>query len=198
MCLFRMVWVCKKKRQERTLYAIAYQTGLVLGVEEPIVERFPDNPIVSIVAYIGTSQLAPGRIKMVGDESLVVGNYLPSPVNANKQIDEFVELLRKGGCTVQRVDDVERVRWQKLFWNGAFSPVCAISRMNTTEILASEQAMTTVKKLMSEVIQAANAMGYEYNIEEQMAAMIERTRATAMDYKVSREPRQEIGSSCSL
>lgn len=193
-----MVWVCKKKRQERTLYAIAYQTGLVLGVEEPIVERFPDNPIVSIVAYIGTSQLAPGRIKMVGDESLVVGNYLPSPVDANKQIDEFVELLRKGGCTVQRVDDVERVRWQKLFWNGAFSPVCAISRMNTTEILASEQAMTTVKKLMSEVIQAANAMGYEYNIEEQMAAMIERTRATAMDYKVSREPRQEIGSSCSL
>ncbi|KAI9274471.1 ketopantoate reductase PanE/ApbA-domain-containing protein [Phascolomyces articulosus] len=162
---------------------VLIQNGL--GVEDPIVERFPDNPIVSIVAYIGTSQIAPGHIKMVGDESLIVGNYLSSPVNADPQIDSFVDLLNKGGCTVNRVNDIDQVRWQKLFWNGTFSAVCTVARMNTTEVLNCPEAMTTVKKLMREFIESANAMGYEYNAEEQIEIMLERTRVTAMDYKPS-------------
>ncbi|KAI9319085.1 2-dehydropantoate 2-reductase [Dichotomocladium elegans] len=162
---------------------VLIQNGL--GVEEPIVERFPDTPIISVVAYIGTSQVSSGEIVMVGDESLMVGNYKPSPVNADVQIDRFADLLRKGGCTVHRVDDVEKVRWQKLFWNGAFSPVCALSRMNTTEILNHKPAMTTVKNLIAELTTAASAAGYKYNVDEQVAAMLEKTRSTAMDYKAS-------------
>ncbi|KAG2223152.1 hypothetical protein INT45_005708, partial [Circinella minor] len=162
---------------------VLIQNGL--GVEDPIIERFPDNPIVSIVAYIGTSQTSPGHIKMVGDESLIAGNYLASPVNAEQHLDSFVDLLRKGGCTVSTVKDIEQVRWQKLFWNATFSPVCTVARMNTTEVLNCPEAMTTVKKLMHEMIEAANAVGYEYNAEEQIETMLERTRATAMDYKPS-------------
>lgn len=86
-----------------------------LGVEEPIVERFPDNPIISIVAYIGTSQVEPGKIHMVGHETLVAGNYLPA-VASDAAIDDFTDLLKQGGCNVSRVPDVELVRWQKLFW----------------------------------------------------------------------------------
>ncbi|CDH51152.1 2-dehydropantoate 2-reductase [Lichtheimia corymbifera JMRC:FSU:9682] len=162
---------------------VLIQNGL--GVEEPIVERFPDTPIVSVVAYIGTSQTSLGKIQMVGGETLVVGNYKPSPVDANSKIDSFVKLLEKGGCTVNRVDDVERVRWQKLFWNGTFSPVCAISRMDTTEILNCQPAMDTVKGLMSELVEVAKAAGYDFDSEEQVKTMMERTRATAMDYKPS-------------
>lgn len=87
-----------------------------LGVEEPITEKFPNNPIVSIVAYIGTSQTEPGKISMVGRESLIVGKYLAAKVDSDKQREHFIELLKKGDCDVQIVDDVERVRWQKLFW----------------------------------------------------------------------------------
>lgn len=69
--------------------------------------------------------------------------------------------------------------------NGSFSPVCAISRMNTTEILNNPQAMVTVKKLMNELIESANAMGYDFDAEAQMQTMIQRTQETAMDYKPS-------------
>lgn len=93
---------------------VLIQNGL--GVEDPITERFPDNPIVSVVAYIGTSQLSPGKISMVGHESLVIGKYFGAKVDSDKQRAEFIELLKKGGVDVQVVDDVERVRWQKLFW----------------------------------------------------------------------------------
>lgn len=93
---------------------VLIQNGL--GVEEPITAKFPNNPIVSIVAYIGTSQTEPGKISMVGRESLVVGKYIAAKRDSDKQRAEFIELLKKGDVEVQVVDDVERVRWQKLFW----------------------------------------------------------------------------------
>ncbi|SAL97004.1 hypothetical protein [Absidia glauca] len=127
---------------------VLIQNGL--GVEEPIVENFPNNPIVSIVAYIGTSQVSPGHISMVGSENLVVGNYLPSKIENTEQKKIFIDLLEKGDVHTTPVDDVERVRWQKLFWNASFSPVCAITGMNTSEVLANEQALASVRnKLLS-------------------------------------------------
>ncbi|KAI8972648.1 2-dehydropantoate 2-reductase [Pilobolus umbonatus] len=171
---------------------VIIQNGL--GVEEPITTRFPHNPIVSIVAYIGTSQTEPGKILMVGRESLIVGKYLDSKVNSDKQQAEFIDLLKKGNVDVQEVDDVERVRWQKLFWNAAFSPVCAITGMNTSELLRNEKAMTTVKSVMSEVIHAANAAGYKFNEKEQINHMIEKTEATALNYKPSMQLDKERGS----
>jgi 2-dehydropantoate 2-reductase len=53
---------------------------------------------------------------MVGRESLVVGKYIAAKRDSDKQRAEFIELLKKGDVEVQVVDDVERVRWQKLFW----------------------------------------------------------------------------------
>lgn len=171
---------------------VLIQNGL--GVEEPITERFPDNPIVSIVAYIGTSQMEPGKIKMVGKESLVVGKYLGAKRDSDKQRAEFIELLKKGDCDVQIVEDVEKVRWQKLFWNAAFSPVCAMTGMNTTELLANQEAMSVVKKVMGEVIDASIANGYQFNHDEQMHAMISRTEATATNYKPSMQLDKERNS----
>lgn len=85
-------------------------------MEEPINDRFPNNPIISIVAYIGTSQNDPGKITMVGRESLLIGKYLSAKTDSDKQRGEFIELLKKGDVDVQVVEDVEHVRWQKLFW----------------------------------------------------------------------------------
>ncbi|KAI9033942.1 ketopantoate reductase PanE/ApbA-domain-containing protein [Phycomyces nitens] len=170
---------------------VLIQNGL--GVEEPITEAFPENPIVSIVAYIGTSQISPGQILMVGGESLIVGDYKAAPVDSTAQREKFADLLEKGGVTVQKVDDVERVRWQKIFWNASFSPVCAITHMTTSDVLRNKEAMKSVKNLMSEVIQTANAMGYDFNEQEQMAAMIEKTEATALNYKPSMQLDLERG-----
>jgi 2-dehydropantoate 2-reductase len=57
--------------------------------------------------------------------------------------------------------------------------------MNTSEVLRNEDAMATVKHVMSEVIQASNAYDHDFDLEEQMDAMISRTEATAINYKPS-------------
>ncbi|KAI9359757.1 2-dehydropantoate 2-reductase [Pilaira anomala] len=171
---------------------VLIQNGL--GVEEPITDRFPNNPIVSIVAYIGTSQNEPGKVTMVGRESLVIGKYHGAKTNSDEQRQKFADLLIKGDVDVQFVDDVERVRWQKLFWNAAFSPVCAMTGMNTTEVLENEDAMKAVKEVMHDVIDAANANGYKFDHKEQMDNMIARTEATARNYKPSMQLDKERGS----
>lgn len=101
--------------------AVTENTTLVLiqnglGVEEPMVAKFPNNPLISIVAYISTSQHEPGTITMLAKESLIVGKYLKSKCSSDKQQSLFVEHLKKGGVQVDVVEDVEQVRWQKLIW----------------------------------------------------------------------------------
>ncbi|KAI8990765.1 2-dehydropantoate 2-reductase [Mycotypha africana] len=162
---------------------VLIQNGL--GVEEPITERFPNNPIVSIVAYIGTSQVEPGKIVMSGRESLLIGKYLAAKRNSDKEREFLIDLFKRGDVDVQVVDDVERVRWQKLFWNAVFSPICTLTGMNTSQLIKNQEAMSTAKNLMSEVIDAAIANGYDFNHEEQMQMMISRTEATATNYKPS-------------
>ncbi|KAI8370341.1 2-dehydropantoate 2-reductase [Radiomyces spectabilis] len=175
-----------------TTTIVLLQNGL--GIEEPITTAFPKNPIVSIVAYIGTSQVEPGVIRMGGGESLVIGRYNAAPVDSEQQREKFIGLLEKGNVEVQKVDDVERVRWQKLFWNASFSPVCAITGMNTSELLRNENAVATVKNLISDVVRAACAMGYDFDVAEQTQIMLERTEKTAQNYKPSMQLDLERGS----
>ncbi|CAO3700803.1 unnamed protein product [Rhizopus stolonifer] len=169
-------------KDEKTTIVLI-QNGL--GIEEPIVEQFPNNPLISIVAYIGVSQHEPGKITMIGGESLVVGKYLKAQCNSDEQRSKFVEYLNKGGVDVQVVEDIEKIRWQKLFWNATFSPVCTLTGMNTTELLSNEEATKAVKDLMHEVIMVAGAEGYDYDEEQQVKEMLARTEETALNYKPS-------------
>lgn len=57
--------------------------------------------------------------------------------------------------------------------------------MNTTEVLDNKEALASVRNVMREVIMSANAMGYDFDVEEQMHIMVSRTKATALDYSPS-------------
>ncbi|EIE92322.1 hypothetical protein RO3G_17193 [Rhizopus delemar RA 99-880] len=164
-----------------------------LDVEKPIFDRFPDNPIISIVAYISVSQNELGKITMQGKESLLVGKYSKSKAES-KDILKFIEHLRKGGVSVEVTDDIEKVRWQKLFWNASFSSVCTMTGMTTTEVLANKEASELVKSIMHDVITVANAEGYDFNHKEQIEAFMARTQASTKHYKPSMQLDKERGN----
>ncbi|KAI8145017.1 2-dehydropantoate 2-reductase [Fennellomyces sp. T-0311] len=155
------------------------------GIELPVIEKFPKNPLISIVAYIGTSQVGPGKIKMKVVERLQVGTHKRS-IDSTESCDKFKALLEKGDVNVESVDDIEKVRWEKLFWNGSFSPVCAVLGMNTTEVLENEMAVDLVRRLMQEIMATASkALGEEYDIEQHSKLLIETTVHGAPNYKPS-------------
>ncbi|KAI9277061.1 ketopantoate reductase PanE/ApbA-domain-containing protein [Phascolomyces articulosus] len=156
-------------------------------IEPPIVERFPKNPLISIVAYIGTSQVAAGKIKMKAIERLQVGTH-PASVDSTVSCEKFKELLTKGGVLVEPVDNIVQVRFEKLFWNGSFSPVCAVLGLNTTEVIENEMAVNLVKRLMREIMAAAEKeLGISYVAEanDRIDGLIEGTAQGAAHYKPS-------------
>ena len=91
---------------------VLIQNGI--GIEEPLTLAFPNNPLISIVAYIATSQVSPGVIKMMGDENLVMAEYPQSTENGKEQAEKLLELFTKGDVSIKMVPDIERPRWQKL------------------------------------------------------------------------------------
>ncbi|CAO3667441.1 unnamed protein product [Rhizopus stolonifer] len=178
------------KNEHTTIVLI--QNGL--GIEDPFVERFPNNPMISIVAFIGASQHQPGRITMTGDESLVVGKYSKAKKNSFEQQSKFVEYLKMGDVNVQVVDDIEQVRWQKLLWTACFSPICTLTGMNTTQVLENEEAIRTVRRLMHDVIVAAGADGYHFDEKKQIENMFAKTKETSQNYKPSMQLDKERGN----
>jgi 2-dehydropantoate 2-reductase len=91
---------------------VLIQNGI--GIEEPMAKIFPNNPLISVVAYIATSQISPGVIKMMGDENLVMAEYPVPTENGKQQAVKLLDLFKKGDVSIQMVPDIELPRWQKL------------------------------------------------------------------------------------
>ncbi|KAI8889188.1 2-dehydropantoate 2-reductase [Backusella circina FSU 941] len=152
---------------------VLIQNGL--GVEESIVERFPDNPLVSFVAYIGASQFAPGKIKTIGGEHLVTGQYKGSKVDSRMQTAALVDLLRTADVSVDIVEDVEYVRWKKIFWNLPFNCLCSITGMGVQDLLNTENGIPTIRLLLGDVLKTAISCGYDFDAEGEINHTINRT-----------------------
>ncbi|KAI7850165.1 2-dehydropantoate 2-reductase [Circinella umbellata] len=173
------------------------ETGIVLiqnglGVEEPIVKQFPNNPLVSIVAYIATLQEGPGKTRHLGGESLCMGVL---DENSRSKAIVFMDRLKQGNVNVGWSDNIEQTRWEKVFWNGGFGSVCAILQLDTTEVTRNPKARDMVKKIMIELMKAAElATGVEYKPEARSEAMIENTAQGHNHYKPSMQLDMERGN----
>lgn len=70
-----------------------------------------------MVAYIGTSQNEPGLIQMTATvESLAIGYYALSKIDAKATTDRFIQLLQAGDVNANFEDNMADVRWRKVFW----------------------------------------------------------------------------------
>ena len=64
--------------------------------------------------------------------------------------------------------------------------MCAILGLNTTEVIENEMAVDLVRRLMREIMTAAQkALGIEYEIEARIQTLIETTVHGAPNYKPS-------------
>ncbi|CAO3568445.1 unnamed protein product [Mortierella alpina] len=140
---------------------VLIQNGI--GIEDPIKKRFPSNPILSSVSYIGATQTAAGVVFHSGmTQRLVVGLFEPiEGVDTALALDTFYKICADGGIDVLKVDDIQNYRWQKLVWNGAMNPVCILSDLWTvSNVLSDAKYKAMVSTTMSEIASLAEALGY--------------------------------------
>ena len=153
---------------------LTLQNGL--GNEEALESLFPRNPILGGLCFVCVNRIAPGVIRHIAHGRILLGAWNPS---AHPLAPVITGAFRQGGIPCDISDDILDAHWRKLVWNIPFNGLSVASAagrtalesgaldpqtpllpcLSTDRLLADPQWMTWIRRLMAEVIAAANAQG---------------------------------------
>lgn len=141
---------------------VLIQNGV--GIEEEYASRFPENPLLSCVVYLPTTQIKPGYIEMGNLEMLEVGPY-PASAHSDEKVkasaDQLIALLQSAGGNAHYFQDIQEKRWNKLLLNAPWNPMCALTlSRDAAFLLSSPESEGVVNEVMKEVMAISKALGY--------------------------------------
>ncbi|PCM44395.1 ketopantoate reductase family protein [Marinobacter sp. ANT_B65] len=129
-----------------------------LDIEKEMADAYPDNPLLSCLAFIAASRTESGVIEHKAYGKLVMGRY-PEGVDENCQT--LSQLFTEGGIRVDLTERVVGERWRKCLWNTPFNPLSVIANgADTRSILDTEGGEELIRAMMREVMDVAAAEGY--------------------------------------
>jgi 2-dehydropantoate 2-reductase len=175
--------------------AVGPRTVIVLiqngvDIEPPIAEAFPDNELLSSLAFVAVGRGAPGQVNHLSLGSLILGRY-PSGVTPAAQA--IAAAFEAGKVPCKLTENVIGARWQKAVWNAVFNPISILGGvLDTNAMLRTDAEVTFARHAMQEVCDVAQAAGHPQspNLIDQMLAT---TRAMpayktsmALDYENGR------------
>lgn len=138
-------------------------TGIVLiqnglDIERELAEAFPNNPIISCLAFIAVSRVAPGQIKHNAYGRLVMGRF---PEGIDEHCSRLRDLFVEGGIDIKLTEQVVGERWLKCVWNTPFNPLSVLANgADTYTILDTPGGEQLIRDLMAEVMAVAEADGH--------------------------------------
>ncbi len=137
---------------------VLIQNGI--NIEEEILTAFPDNNIISGLAFICCNRIAPARIHHLAYGKLTLGSLNRD----NQEANHLCELFIKAGIEALSSSDIIGSRWLKCLWNAAFNPLSVLSDgLSTAQILNSQEDL--VRVIMQEVATIAEASGHPLPID---------------------------------
>jgi 2-dehydropantoate 2-reductase len=157
--------------KSRKTVIVLIQNGI--GIEEETANAFPENELISTVAYIGATRTGKGTVTQAGAQRLIMGKFGGGDSEAGKIL---AELFRRGNVEAEYTDDIAKFRWKKLLWNTTFNTVSVLSGgLNTREMCDRGIMETLCRELMEETAAAAKSAGYEFSADD-LDANMEYTR----------------------
>ena len=162
------------------------ETAIVLlqngvEIEEPVARAFPDNEIISGLAFICATRTSPGHIDHTDFGRLVIGRF---PAGKSAKAEELATLFNDSGVVCDLSEDVVTARWRKLVWNAPFNPISVLGGgVDTKTMVENPESLELVRNVMEEVCLIATAAGHPLP-GEVVQQNIDGTRAMA-PYKSS-------------
>lgn len=141
--------------------AVGPDTAIVLisngiDIEQEIAEAFPHNELISGLAFICVTRMAPGQIWHQAYGRLALGNY---PRGFSEKTKALCALYEQAGIPCVASPDIVTARWQKCVWNAVFNPLSVLSGgLTTADILATQEVIC--RAIMKEVVDIAKAAGH--------------------------------------
>ncbi len=151
-------------RVEMMRPAVGPNTVIVLiengvEIENEIHDAYPNNQIISALAFIQVSRIAPGVVRHYAYSELTIGNY---PGDVSNECKELARLLEIGGVPVVLNENITQGRWQKVLWNASFNPVSVLGGViDTLRLLNAPGGEQLIRHIMNEVMLIAKATGNE-------------------------------------
>lgn len=135
-----------------------------INIEKPIIQRFPSNPIISSISFIGATERSHGNILHDDPDVQMVGPFASPGVQAQVAEDaarRYIDIYNPHGKLDISFDaNVRRIRWRKLLYNASYNPVATILRMDTPRMRMSGHIIDDlIRPIMKEVLAAARADG---------------------------------------
>jgi len=125
-----------------------------------------DRVVVGVAGGFGASEVAPGHVHHNGFE-LVRLCERSGP--ATPRVEALAELWRQAGFTVRTFDDVDRLVWEKLICNVAFSGTCSVLGRTIGEVMTNEHAWSVAAQCAVEAFEVAQARGIELAFDDPVA-----------------------------
>ncbi len=144
--------------------AVSPDTAIVLiqngiNIEKEVAEAFPDNELISGIAFIAISRIQPGIAKHTGSGKLILGNY---PQGVTDKTRFLADCWLKAEVPCDLSEKVIRDRWQKMVWNAAFNPISVLGGgADSLQMVNVPESENLVKQVMKEVLILAKATGNE-------------------------------------
>ncbi|MCK0162375.1 2-dehydropantoate 2-reductase [Marinobacter sp. S6332] len=157
-----------------------------LDIERELADAYPDNPLISCLAFIAASRTESGVVEHKAYGKLVMGRY---PEGVDDNCRALSQLFMDGGIKIDLTERVVGERWRKCLWNTPFNPLSVVANgADTFTILDTEGGEELIRAMMREVMAVAAAEGYPMD-EALIDQNIESTRkmpayknSMALDY----------------
>lgn len=134
---------------------LTLQNGL--GNEEFLDSHFPGHPVLGGLCHVCINRGEPGVIHHIAHGRIEMGEFTRS-----RQGEVIHSLLTSAGLDVRLHPNLGLARWRKLVWNIPFNGLSiAEGSIDTEKILSSPVRVDRVRKLMLEIVAAADSFGYE-------------------------------------
>ncbi len=157
---------------------VAPHTAIVLiqngiDIEREIAGAFPDNELLSAIAFIGVGRSGSGEVHHQSAGWLTLGRY---PTGLSPAARNLAAMFEASGVRCTLTDDVVTARWQKALWNATFNPISILGAVLDTEtMLRTERDRGFISKAMLEVAEVAAGAGHALDLAV-IDKLIETTR----------------------
>jgi 2-dehydropantoate 2-reductase len=197
-----LVLVCVKTHQTESILddlaaAVGDRTVLIAlqnGVEsdEQLAARFGASRVLPAAVYVGATIEEPGVVSHQAPARISIG---ARPGFDEQRLAAVYDVLAATGQVIQLSPDIQRERWRKLMWNASFNTVSAVTLRTPAELLARPETRALIVRIMSEVLDVAQAQGIDVrpsDIDEHIAwteraagmrtsTMVDRERGRTME-----------------
>ena len=156
---------------------VLIQNGIF--IEDPFKKAFPDNTLLSTLAFLGSTRVAPGHINHTSFGHLKMGQF---PEGIGQEALQLKALFEKGGVKCDLVDTIQKERWRKMAWNAPFNLLSVIANGATTAQLLRDHKPLIIS-VMNEILSLAKTQGFTF--EETLIDKLVTYTENMGDYKTS-------------